>query len=163
MTDKTFNRREFVYTGVRVDAKNKRFVTLSLINEDGTLGKPMSFDYKRSYAKITGQVYACEFSEDENTVRGLDRASWLRAWDNEQDRIDWQSRESAAETDVKRAKLEADAGRVSDIQRIMTPLRAQYEAMRDRYDMEGCRALEAAVMAALRTPVRKTEQANFRP
>lgn len=156
-TEKTFVTREFVYTGIRVDAKQKRFVTLRLIEADDVLGQEMHFDFKRDRSRVVGNVYSCEFSEDGSTVRGLERAKWVRTWPNEQDRIEWAARESQAETQIKRAKLEADAGRVSDIERIMRPLRQQYEAMRNRYDMEGVAALEGAIMSALRTPVRKSE------
>jgi len=130
---------------------------MRLIEADGSLGREMHFSYKRSHAYIVGQVYSCEFSESGETVYGLDRAKWLRRWEDEQARIEWHTKERQAETAVKRAKLEADAGRVSDIEQALRPLRELYSSMRARYDMDGCRALEEAVLSALRTPVRKAE------
>lgn len=44
MNDKVFAVRQFVYTGIRLDTKGKRFITLKLIEDSGELGEQKHFD-----------------------------------------------------------------------------------------------------------------------
>lgn len=115
------------------------------------------FAFKGVYDKSVGHVYACDFTPDGETVIGLDRARWVRRWDVQSDLITWEAETQQAKAELKRLKLEKE-GNVSEIELLLLPMRRRYEAARKRYDMSACRALEEAMLQALRTPVRSTEK-----
>lgn len=157
MTDKVFVKREFVYTGERRASNGARMVSLAFIDAEGKLGEPQFFDWKKAYDKYVGNVYECEVSEDGQTVRGLDKAQWRRTWSDEGMRILWVAKDREAKSLHAQAALEKKAGAVDDIERVLRPLRKQYSACIARFDYGGADAIERAVIATLRQPLRKSE------
>jgi hypothetical protein len=150
--------RDYVYCGQRLSQDDKeRSVVIRVIGEDGTLGKELYYKYSRDFVGTIGGIYTgAKFSDTK--VQGFNQTRYKGRWDNSDDRLLWQMRDEEVETRLKLKKLEADDGRVSDLQRALTDARALYEKHYRAFDSAGCRALEQAVLAALRTPLRKIEK-----
>jgi len=153
-----YSPMDFVYTGLRLNAKGERFVSVRVVLDAGTLGDEMLFQYSRSRDLNVGGVYrGAHFSK--SGARGLDK-SHLRysgRWSDEGLRIQWSSLHDAAEAERRVRAMEAEEGRVSDLEKALLPARQLYDSLRRRYDKAGLAALEQAVLAALRTPPRKVE------
>jgi hypothetical protein len=147
---------DLAYCGRRWTDSGKLFVVICPIKE-GVLQKEMWFDFDRKAVRTVGGVYSgASFSE--KGVRGLSaRLQYLRQWPDSSQLLDWQARDEDAEVQARSKKLEGDAKRVSEIEKIMLPLRAQYEGYRKKHDVAGMRALRAAVQNALMSAPRKTE------
>jgi len=156
--------RDYVYIGKRWSSKGKVIMGYQLIKEDGTLEDPPIFwEFDRKMERSIGCVYTgAKFSDITASggisAMGIASAKFKKAWPNQEDRIQWQNKNDDVEADVRNQKLEKDAGRVSDIERIMLPLRQQYESMRVRRDWAGQEALERAVLRALKISPRKIEE-----
>jgi hypothetical protein len=151
-----FVEREYVFGGKRMGDKNKVFVAIYLINEDGTLAKAQHYEHNKSRNKVVGGIYkGAKFSE--SRVRGLDDAKYDRRWNIQADRIMWDAEHERAEVEIRRSKMEKDAGRISDLEQILLPLRKQYEALRYKRDYAGQEAFEAAVLRALKCAPRAIE------
>lgn len=105
-----------------------------------------------------GGIYKGAQFTDDGTIIGLDAAKYDRRWNVQTDVINWQIKDEQAEIDKKRVQMEKDAGRISELEKILKPLRKEYERMRDGYDREGCEVLERAIMRALKTPIRAIEK-----
>lgn len=150
--------RDYVYCGVRLAKNdNDRFVEIRVINEDGTLSDGSWYKYKRSFERTIGAVYSGATFNGQGQVRGLVEARFKGMWDKAEDRIEWKSLEEAALSKVKLKRMEADAGRVSDLEASLKDARKLYSKLRQQFDSAGCRALDQLVLAALHTPLRKIE------
>lgn len=148
---------DFVYCGRRwSDAHSKLYVSVRPI-KDGELRKEMLFEFSRKAHRTVGGVYTgATFST--TSARGLEASlKYTRQWQDRADLIDWQSRDGAAESSARTKKLEGDAKKVSEIEKIMLPLRKQFEGYRAKRDQAGMKALRAAVIAALTSTPRQTE------
>lgn len=151
-----FVAMDWVYIGKRANAK-ETWAGIRVIEADGTLGKEMFFKYSKKMDRIVGGVYTGTFFKD-GTARGLENANWKKQWDNREDRILWQAENDKADSELRLLKLEKDAGRISDIEQIMLPLRKQFESYRSRHDYAGMEALEKAVLRSLRSAPRVIEK-----
>jgi hypothetical protein len=157
-TEEQFEAFDFVACGQRTDPKGKRFVMIARLHpETNTIIDTMAFDYSRGKDKVLGSVYrGATFTA--HAAKGIEAAQWVKQWAHMPDLIEWTALDTEAKNKHKRIALEADAGKIDEIEKILRPLRKQYNAMFKRYDMAGCAALENAVNQALRTPVRQSEK-----
>lgn len=152
---------DFVYAGLRLNAKGERFVSVRVVLDVGELGDEMLFQYSRSRDLNVGGIYrGAQFSK--SGARGLDKnhLRYSGRWPDEAMRIHWLSVHDAAEAERRTRAMETEEGRVSDLEKALVPARQLYESLRRRYDKAGLVALEQAVLAALRTPLRKVESDN---
>lgn len=158
MTNETFVPKDFVCMGMRLVTGGKKGVELGILNDKLEIVDRLTFSLSRGVNLSVGHVYTgATFSE--GSVKGLARVNWRpMKWPNAGEVLEWEAKEAAAQTDYKHRKLHADATRLGEIERIMQPLRSQYAALRARYDMEGCSALELAVKQVLTKPLRKSEE-----
>lgn len=164
MTDATttpdkdgFVAKDFVFIGKALDDKMKVFVIIQPIEADGTLGKKMSYGFNRKRDKNVGGIYTGAMFDEAGTVRNLDGSRFQKLWPNQEERMVWQAKNEAVESELRGAKLEKDEGRISEIEKILLPIRQTYENMRFRHDWAGCEALEKAVLRALRSAPRVIE------
>jgi hypothetical protein len=147
---------DLVYCGRRWTESGKLFVVVCALKE-GVLQREMWFDFDRKALRTVGGVYSGA-SISEKGVRGLtSRLQYLRQWSDRSQLMDWQARDEDAEVQARSKKLEGDAKRVSEIEKILLPLRAQYEGYRKKHDVAGMRALRTAVQNALMSAPRTTE------
>lgn len=155
-TESEHHPLDLVYCGRRWTESGKLFVAICAV-KDGVLQREMWFDFDRKAVRTVGGVYSgATFSE--KGVRGLSaRLQYLRQWADRAQLMDWQARDEDAEVQARSKKLEGDAKRVSEIEKILLPLRGQYEGYRKKHDVAGMRALRAAVENALMSAPRKTE------
>ncbi|MDR8093124.1 hypothetical protein KPB05_37340 [Burkholderia gladioli] len=148
---------DFVYTGLRLTGKGERCISLRVIDNEGCLSDERWFAYSRKSARAVGGVYrGARFSDKQ--AHGLESVTFVKRWPDESQRIEWEAKEQAVEAQLRLKALEADAARTSDLELALTPARQVYDSMRRRYDKAGMAALEAAVLAALRAPLRKSEK-----
>lgn len=160
MADETdFKAQDFVYIGLRM-GKDGLYASIITLNPDGTEDRPWSFDLGKKRRewdrRVVGAIYrGAQFNATH--VRGLYDVSFQRMLPDEQKRLDYRSRNDAAEAEDRTARIEKDIGRVSDIERQMLELRKLYAAYAKKYDNIGMRALQAAVLSALQTAPRKSE------
>lgn len=147
---------DFVYTGQRATGKDERCVSIRLIAEDGSLSEERWFKYSRKSDHVVGGIYRGARFSDTQAI-GLERVSFIRRWPDEAERIEWTAKHEAVEALFRLKSLESDAGRISDLERALRDARKAYDGFRKRYDKAGMAALEQAVLAALRAPLRKAE------
>lgn len=152
-----FVAKDYAFAGKTVDTKNKVFILIYPINEDGTLGERMAFEYKKKRDKMCGGVYTGASFNESGTIRGLDESRFKKQWHNQADRIKWQTSNDECEVDLRAARMEKETGRISEIEQLLTPLRKQYESYRFRHDFAGMEAMERAVLRALRSAPRVIE------
>ena len=153
-----YSPMDFVYAGIRLNAKGERFVSVRVVLDIDKLGDEMLFQYSRSRDLNVGGIYrGAHFSK--SGARGLDKnhLRYSGRWPDEGLRIHWSSLHDAAEAERRTRAIEAEEGRVSDLEKALLPARQLYDSLRRRYDKAGLAALEQAVLAALRTPPRKAE------
>lgn len=158
MSDEFF-KRQFVYLGQRT-GKSDQCAVIRIVLNDEIVSDEIWYKYDRDWAKkVVGGIYdGAEFNEKQ--VRGFKAAHYVRRWGKSQDLIDWVARDQKAEADKRSEKLQADARRVSEIDKIMLPLRQQYAALSKKYDSAGMRALQSAVMQSLIEAPRKSEMSE---
>lgn len=159
MTTEKLTPRDFVFCGIRANDKGAPFISIRLLVDDEIQAKEMFFGYtaKQHRRLSVGQVYrGASFSETQ--ALNIGSVNWLRKWENREDCLEWEARETAAQERRAHLKLESDATAMSEMQKLLLPLRRRYSALRNRYDMAGASALELAILTALRTPVRATEK-----
>jgi hypothetical protein len=154
--DDNFKPLDYVYLG-RYKSGGKLHFAIRAIQPDGTLGRTSLYAYKNNMARTIGGVYTGATFDEGGTVRGLKEARWKGRWGNQDDIIEWQTRDEQVGSEVRAAKMEKDAGQVSEIERILLPLRKKYETYRRQADYEGKEALEQAVLRALRQAPRSSE------
>lgn len=149
--------RDYVYCGQRLSADDKeRSVVIRVIDDEGKLGKELYYKYSRDFTGVVGGIYTgAKFNDTK--VQGFNRTKYKSRWENSDNRLQWQMADEEVDVRLKLKKLEADAGRISDLQVALTDARKLYEKYYRAFDSAGCRALEQAVLAALRTPLRKIE------
>lgn len=155
--DIQFVALDFVYCGRRwSDASNKLVLCIRPI-KDGELQEAMLFAFDRKAHRTVGGVYSgAEFGG--SSARGIAGSlRYERMWEDRTELIDWQARDEYAESASRRRKLEADAKKISEIERIMLPLRNQFQAYRVKRDHAGMEALRAAVLNALASAPRASE------
>jgi hypothetical protein len=142
-----FVSRDYVYCGLRLLTGGVLGVSIRPL-VDGELGDEMLLKHKRGFARTIGGVYrGAEFSP--TAVRGLAQARFETQWDRQQDLIEWEARDGRARVEDRARKLEAKAGQVGEIERVMLPLRVLYDGYRRRGDFAGMEALQAAVQRSL--------------
>ncbi|MEO5774699.1 MAG: hypothetical protein ABIQ32_11360 [Sphingomicrobium sp.] len=149
---------DFIYCGVRQIIGGKLGDCVLPLLADGTRATRL-FARKgnKGSRRVVGGVYAgAKFSAEQ--ASGLDAARFVRRWDNADDVMRWEAADGQAEDAIRTKKLEADAGRISEIERVLLPLRRVYHAHRRQNDHSGMEALRAAVQRALSTPPRVSEQ-----
>jgi hypothetical protein len=156
--DKVYTPRDFVCTGVRWNAvENKLNIGVAPINDNGTLAAEMFFTTKKGYPTVVGGTYTgSEFCED--GVRALAQARYVRMWSDSGDRLLWDAKDREAEAKARSERMAKEDGRISAIEELLLPLRQQYASAAKRYDHATREALERAVLSALRTAPRKTEE-----
>jgi len=147
---------DFVYTGQRATGKGDRCVSIRIIAEDGTLTEERWFKYSRKSDHVIGGIYRGARFSDTQAI-GLERVSFIRRWSDEADRIEWTAKHEAVGSQFRLKSLESEAGRISDLEKALREARKAYDGLRRRYDKAGMAALEQAVLAALRAPLRKAE------
>jgi hypothetical protein len=154
-----FVARDYVFIGKHWQTQtSKMMVLIRLINEDGTLNPRESmYAYSKKMDKTIGGIYRGALFTDKQS-RGMDGAKYTGRWSNTEDIALWESQAEDAETAQANVRLEKDDARVTEIAKIMKPLRKQYETMRGRYDHGGMEALERAVVRALRTQLKVVEK-----
>lgn len=156
MTEEAMVPHDIVYIGKRLGAGGKMILGFQLLNENGSFGECLFYAYDRKMDRTIGAVYTgAEFANDQS--RGIASANFVKMWDNRDDRIMWQAKNDQIEAIIRNTKLEKDAGKISDIEKIMLPLRKQYDTLRVRHDHAGQEALERSVLRALRSSPRSTE------
>jgi hypothetical protein len=160
-TAEALTPRDFVYCGRRQLASGKLAFAVCAINDDGTLMPERLFMFDRKAHRSVGGVYSgASFSETQ--AAGLSaRLTFVRRWPGEGDQIAWEALDGAAEAADRARKLEADDKKVSEIERTMLPLRAQFERFRHMRDRGGMEALRAGVLAALEAPLRPDEREQY--
>ncbi|WP_432263361.1 hypothetical protein [Cupriavidus sp. TMH.W2] len=147
---------DFVYCGKRLLANGKVAVSIRTIR-DGKLDDERLFGHSKKFERAIGVVYSgASFSA--NSARGIAEARYARQWAVQADLIDWRVRDEQVDSEVRVKKLEADAKRTNEIERLLLPLRSQYERYRKQHDHAGMEALTAAVLRALVSSPRTTEQ-----
>lgn len=160
MADAEFKPCKLVYQGERY-GKGKRHVVFALLGDDGTLGDGLWYDYKVPRAKTVGNIYSgaeCLINADGGVrMRGLDTHLLFDSrYPDEEKRLEWEALDREARR--VRGLEKADKADRSDMERILLPLRKQYWAAMKRGDVYGANVVEHAVLMALRTPVRKSEE-----
>lgn len=153
--------REYVFCGFRRSTTGKKLLEIRLIRDDGSLFPATHYPAGRKGPTAIGSRYKARFVLDESGAAikaALDRSTWAGPYPNKDAIIEWEALSSQCIADFRREKLESDAGRVSEIETVMRPLREKYQALNAKLDQEGMRALEAAVLTALRTRLRTEER-----
>lgn len=146
--------KDYVYTGRRL-LKGGKLAGEVIEIDDGALGARLLYDYRMLKGKAVGGIYrGASFCS--GSVRGLGDARYLGQWPDELARIDWRSRDEAAEAEQRTNKLEADAKRAHELEELLLPLRKLYASYAQRNDYAGKEALEAALLRALRRRPPKT-------
>lgn len=147
---------DFVYCGRRVLTNGKLGICVAPIR-DGKLQREMLFLYERKAHRYVGGVYSgAEFNERQ--MVGLTaNLKYVRPWTVQHELIDWQARDQHAEAEARAKKLEDDAKKVSEIERVLLPLRVQYESYRKQRDLAGMEALRSTVLSALASTPRTNE------
>ncbi len=146
---------DFVFVGRVIDEKGKQWGKIQKV-VNGKLEAIEAYGMASLRGKAIGVVYAGA-TFHEGGCRGLKNAQFSHRWADAGQVMDWKIRDDATETELRTAKLEADAKRVNEIESIMLPLRKRYEAYSSKRDHAGKEALEAAVLRALRCAPRATE------
>lgn len=147
---------DFVYCGRRTLSNGKMGFAVAPIR-DGKLQRQMLFPFDRKAHRAVGGVYSgAEFNDSQ--ALGLNGAlKYVRRWTVQHDLVDWQARDDHAESEARTKKLEGDAKKVSEIERVLLPLRVQYESYRKRRDHAGMEALRSAMLNALMSAPRTGE------
>jgi hypothetical protein len=154
---KEFVERDFVYIGKSIADDGKVYCGNAIVNEDCTLEKTKWYGYKKKMDRIVGGVYrGASFSE--NTAKGLEQAIWRTRWHDQGDVIKWQADDEKVEVEIRSKKMEKDEGRISELEKILLPLRTQYESYRSRHDCAGMEALEKSMLRALKSAPRVIEK-----
>lgn len=149
---------DFVFVGKVYTDKKKMYVAVRKILADGALSdEPFYYEAKRGRSFIVGGVYTGAAFDTEGSVSNLDNAKYARRWPDVDAIREWQIADQQAETDKKRDTIEKDEGRVSELQKILLPLRRDHAKLVARYVRSDVRAFEEAVLDALRTPPRASE------
>lgn len=153
MSEENFVAKDFVYGGLRVSNK-ERFVAIIQIKEDGTIStNEQLYPYKRNRDRVVGGVYrGATFSDSK--VRGLDDVSFVSVWKNGEDKMRLEALDYEANHIYKRLSLEKNADKMTEIEKIMLPIRQQYTAMIKRGDFHGASAFKFAVTEAITKPVK---------
>lgn len=147
---------DFVYVGQRM-SQSGRNVAICIINADGSLQQERWFEYSKKYDRGIGCIYTgAEFSS--TYARGMNNATYKGRWSNEEDRIKWQVTNDKVESDLRLKKLESDTSKIRDLEQNLVSARKLFDSYRKKYDYAGMKALEEAVLQALRTPLRATEK-----
>lgn len=149
--------RDFVFLGKRADSKLQQFAEIQHINDDGTLGEKGLYKWSAKLNKNVGGIYRGASFNEKGSARNLEGSRFQKLWPNQEDRMIWQSETEAVDVALRNAKLEKDEGRISEIEKVMLPIRKTYENLRFRHDYAGCEALEKAVLRALRSAPRVIE------
>lgn len=147
---------EFVSMGIRCGANGERYTEIGVV-QDNKIIKTYFFKYKRGECGVVGQVYSGAKFNDKQAL-GLGRAVWERTWHDNGEIIEWSALATQAERKYKKLLLAKDAEKIDEIERILLPLRMQYQRAFKRYDHATCGAIEDAMLVALRTPVRAREE-----
>lgn len=147
---------DFVYSGRRWSSNGKLLITLYPI-VDGVLQKERVFEYDRKAHRVVGGIYTGAKFNDGSMLGFTSALQYVGRWENQADLLEWQAKDEHAETRSKARKLEADDKKISEIERILLPLRIQYESMRKRRDMAGMEALRLALNNALYSAPRESE------
>lgn len=156
-TDDGFTPVTMVFAGTRfIDGKRyAAFYELDAAN--GELGpEQLMFAWEKAYDCTIGGVYEGASVRDK-TYKGLTALRYRAMLDNPGARLEMRAKHERAMEGIATARLEKD-NRRNEIEDVMLPLRRQYAKMLARYDMAACGALADAVLQALRTPVRKSEE-----
>jgi hypothetical protein len=145
---------DFVFCGLR-SSRDRLVMAIAPITS-GEVEETIFFAHKGKLRYVIGGVYSgAEFSA--SGAKGLDSASFVRSWSDRGEVIRWQALSDQAEAQARTKKLEANARKVNEIEAVLLPLRKQYAVFQRQRDRAGASALEQAVMAALRAPVRQGE------
>lgn len=152
--EKIYIERLFVYCGLRYNQELD--VLIQPLDDSGALLAPQLYSYKRGRDKVLGGIYKGA-SFYEGGVRGLDDAVYVDTFDNRDELISWQAKHEEAKLKDRALKLEANAKKISEINRILAPLRKVHSSFISRRDYAGAEALEASVLRALRMPLNKTD------
>ena len=148
---------DFVYCGRRWSQSSGSMVICIRAIKDGVLQAAGLYEFDRKAHRAIGGVYSGALF-NEASIRNLSGALvYQRRWDVREDLIDWQSRDAAAESVSRSKKLEADAKKINEIEKIILPLRVQYDNYRKKRDHAGMDALRAAVVRALASSPRSSE------
>lgn len=152
-----FEELDFAYCGRRLMSDGTLALCIRPI-KDGALQGDMLYSFTRKAHRAVGGVYrGAKFQG--GTMSGLQaNLQFVRRWDQAKDLIDWQARDEAAESHTRSKKLEADAKKASEIEKIMLPLRAQYDRYKYSRDHAGMEALRDAVLRALTSKPRPEER-----
>lgn len=157
MSEENFVPRDFVYAGRRSLKGDKIGHSVYPIADDGkTLQAECLYVLKARFSAVIGGVYTgATFAETKS--RGISEARYVRSWPDHEAKIEWEALDTAAATDAKWRRLESDAGKLSEIDALLLPLRERLTAMRKRGDYTGAHALENAIMMSLHKPPREGE------
>lgn len=153
--EEQFFELDFVYCGL-VYSENKMSISLAVIQENGQLKSEAFYPHKKNRERHIGGIYSgASFSE--NKVMGLDGVNYKGNYFDTESIIKWRARNDAAKTKERSLKLEKDAKKMNELVELLKPIRKLYSNYRKQNDNAGLEALEAAVLRALRTPLRQLE------
>ncbi|MBM3105576.1 hypothetical protein IIE18_10535 [Pseudomonas sp. V1] len=156
MTDQV--ERDFVYLGRRQGQDKKVYGFLAQIS-DGALGKSAGYELKAMNRFVIGGVYrGASFSE--SSVFNLNAAQLVNTWADTAEVIDWQAKDTAVDSDLRYQKLVGETKRRNQrqLEATLLPLRRVYASHHRRRDVASMEALERALLAALRSPLRPEER-----
>lgn len=146
---------DFVYCGRRWNG-SKLFIVVRPIR-GGKLEDELAYAFNRKAHRAIGGVYSGAKFNDTSIIGLAAALQYVRRWDDKAQLIDWESRDHHAESEARQKKIEADDKKVSEVEKIMLPLRVQFEGYRMKRDLAGMDALRAAVLAALSSSPRVIE------
>ncbi|UWE19331.1 hypothetical protein [Herbaspirillum huttiense] len=147
---------DFVYRGRRILGSGKLAVCLAPLQDGKALQERHFLFDKKAHRAIGGIYSGAKFTANE--MSGLSaHLTFVGKWQAAADLIDWEARDALAEQIARSKRLESDVKKVSEIEKILLPLRRQFENYRQKRDTAGMEALRKAVVSALGTSPRAFE------
>lgn len=145
--------RDFVYMGCRLGVNGNKIIAVGVLEGDKLVEKVYGFDKARTIGAIyTGAKFT------DNQVLGLTTARYTGShWQNDGDVIAWTAEHRVALQEIENMRADKEAGRVDRIEELLLPLRIEYFKASNLFNPYKTRALEAAVITALRTQPRQYE------
>lgn len=156
--DKDFKPVELVYIGQRLGADGERFVAFAkLLEGTPTPERPLHYPYKKNRQRAIGAIYTGALLAPDDTIRGLEMVQFKGMLPNQTLRLQWQAEDQRVEDRLALDRMESNARRISEFEKILLPLRKQYAKHMAAYDIAGAQALETMILRTLRMSPRKEE------
>jgi hypothetical protein len=157
MSDDDFKPQDYVYIGRRQLKDGKIGHFIRRIDNTGELGKESGYVDLKKFRPVVGGVYTgATFSETH--AKGIDSAKYNRQWPDVMHRLEWQALDRNTEAEIKRERIEKDARRTNEMDRILLPIRrAIYNANR-RGDYAEAHAIRNVVQISLNKPLTASEE-----